>query len=87
MLFAFASILCWCFYGEQCAEYLWGTRAIKAYRFIYIVFIWIGCVLSMEAVWNICDIFNMLMAIQNLSGVVMLSGQVKKITREYFQHA
>jgi AGCS family alanine or glycine:cation symporter len=87
MLFAFASILCWCFYGEQCAEYLWGTRAIKAYRFIYIVFIWIGCVLSMEAVWNICDIFNMLMAIPNLSGVVMLSGQVKKITREYFQHA
>ena len=87
VLFAFASILCWCFYGERCAEYLWGARATKIYRFIYIIFIWVGCVLSMEAVWNICDIFNILMAIPNLSGVVMLSGQVKKITREYFQHA
>lgn len=87
VLFAFASILCWCFYGEQCVEYLWGTSVVKVYRFIYIVFIGVGCVLSMEAVWNICDIFNILMAIPNLSGVVMLSGQVKKITREYFQRA
>lgn len=84
-LFAFASILSWCFYGEQCANYLWGGRAVSIYRFIYIIFILIGCVMSLEMVWNICDIFNILMAIPNLTGVVSLSGQVGRMTKEYLQ--
>ena len=86
-LFAFASILSWCFYGERCAEYLWGSRAVKPYRWIYIGFIWIGCVLSLDVVWNMCDIFNVLMAIPNLTGVVVLSGQVSKMTKEYFNRS
>ncbi len=86
-LFAFASILSWCFYGERCAEYLWGSVAAKGYRCIYIMFILIGCVLSMDAVWNLCDIFNALMAVPNLAGVVSKTGLVSKITREYLHRA
>ncbi len=82
-LFAFASILSWCFYGERCAEYLWGGGAVKEYRIVYIIFIFVGCVLSMDAVWNLCDIFNGLMAVPNLTGVVLKAGLVSKNTKEY----
>ncbi len=82
-LFAFASILSWCFYGERCAHYLWGNGAVKIYRWIYIAVIGVGCMLSLDAVWNLCDIFNALMAIPNLTGVFVLRGQVWKITKEY----
>ncbi len=86
-LFAFASILSWCFYGERCAEYLWGNGAAKGYRFIYIIVIMIGSILSMDAVWNLCDIFNGLMAIPNLTGVVAHAGLVSKMTKEYLRRS
>lgn len=82
-LFAFASILSWCFYGERCAYYLWGKRAVIVYRWIYIVVIGIGCIMSVDAVWNLCDIFNALMAIPNLTGVFLLREQVWRVTKEY----
>ena len=82
-LFAFASILSWCFYGERCAQYLWGRRAAGIYRFVYILMIGVGCVMSLDTVWNLCDIFNALMAIPNLTGVLVLRGQVWQITKEY----
>jgi len=82
-LFAFASILSWCFYGEQCAQYLWGKRGVTVYRWVYLVMIGVGCVMSLDAVWNLCDIFNALMAIPNLTGVLLLRGQVWQITKEY----
>lgn len=82
-LFAFASILSWCFYGERCAQYLWGKRGVAVYRWVYIVMIGVGCVMSLDAVWNLCDIFNALMAIPNLTGVLLLRGQVWQITKEY----
>lgn len=85
-LFAFASILSWCFYGERCVQYLWGDLAVGIYRWIYIIMIGIGCILSLDVVWNICDIFNALMAIPNLMGVFMLRGQVWKITKEYLRN-
>lgn len=82
-LFAFASILSWCFYGERCAQYLWGRRAIVVYRWVYILMIGIGCTMSLDAVWQLCDIFNALMAIPNLTGVFVLRKQVWYITKEY----
>ncbi len=86
-LFAFASILSWCLYGERCAEYLWGSMAAKGYRLVYIAAIMLGCVLSMDAVWNLCDIFNALMAIPNLTGVVAKAGLVRKMTKEYLRRS
>ncbi len=84
MLFAFASVLGWNYYGEQCAEYLAGARAIKPYRVLYLIAVFIGCFLELELVWNIADILNGLMAVPNLIALIALYPIVKRETRKYF---
>lgn len=85
MLFAFSTILGWSYYGERCMEYLFGPKLITPYRIIYIPFIIIGSVGGLELIWDLADTLNGLMAIPNLIGVLMLSGTVFKLTKEFFK--
>lgn len=83
--FAFTTILGWDYYSEKCIEYLTGNvKFIKAYRYVYILAVFIGPYLTVSAVWNIADIFNGLMAFPNLIALFALSGVVGKETRAYF---
>jgi AGCS family alanine or glycine:cation symporter len=73
IFFAFASIIGWCYYGEQCSRYLFGENIVKYYRFIFIIMVLSGCYISIDTVWMIADICNGFMAIPNLFGVLFLS--------------
>jgi AGCS family alanine or glycine:cation symporter len=84
MLFAFSTILGWSYYGERCAEYLFGPKAIVPYRIIWIPFVVIGAIGGLNFIWDLADTLNGLMAIPNLIGVVLLSGTVISLTKEYF---
>ena len=84
MLFAFSTILGWSYYGERCAEYLMGPKAIVPYRVIWIPFVVIGAIGGLTFVWDLADTLNGLMAIPNLIGVVLLSGTVISLTKEFF---
>lgn len=84
LLFAFSTILSWEYYGERCTEYLFGSKAIRPYRIIWMPFILIGAIGGLETIWDIADTLNGLMAIPNLVGVLGLSGVVFKLTKEYF---
>lgn len=84
LLFAFSTILGWEYYGERCAEYLFGPKVNIFYRILYIPFIVIGAVGGLELLWDIADTLNGLMAIPNLIGVALLSGVVIKLTKEFF---
>ena len=81
--FAFSTTLGWSYYGERCVEYLKGRRWMLAYRLLYIVSIFIGCVISLDLVWNIADCMNALMAIPNLISLICLSGVLVNETRKY----
>jgi AGCS family alanine or glycine:cation symporter len=83
-LFAFSTILGWEYYGERCAEYLFGPGVIKFYRIIWIPFIFIGAIGGLEFIWSLADTLNGLMAIPNLIGLVFLSPVVFKLTKEFF---
>lgn len=84
--FAFTTILGWDYYSERCLEYLTGSeKAVKIFRYIYIIAVFIGPYMTVSAVWNIADIFNGLMAFPNLIALFALSGVVGKETREYFK--
>ena len=87
IFFAFTTILGWNFYGERCLEYVAGRKkfAIYAYRILYIAAIFIGPYMTVQAVWNIADIFNGLMAIPNLIALILLSGVVFRETKSYFR--
>lgn len=81
--FAFSTTLGWSYYGERCVEYLKGRRWMLVYRLLYIVSIFIGCVISLDLVWNIADCMNAFMAIPNLISLVGLSGVLVNETRKY----
>lgn len=81
--FAFSTTLGWSYYGERCVEYLKGRRWMLAYRLLYIISIFIGCVISLDLVWNIADCMNALMAIPNLISLICLSGVIVNETRKY----
>lgn len=86
-VFAFTTILGWNYYSERCLSYLAGSgaRITKAYRWIYIAAVFIGPYLTVEAVWNIADIFNGLMAIPNVIAIILLSGVISSETKDYLK--
>lgn len=84
LTFVFSTILGWSYYGEKCAEYLFGTKkAVFPYRVVYSLMVYVGSVMSLSLVWDLADLFNGLMAIPNLVAVIALTGVVVKETREY----
>ena len=86
VFFAFTTILGWDYYGERCLEYLSNKSktAVKVYRWLYILAVFIGPYMTVKAVWTIADIFNGLMAIPNIIALFVLSGIVAKETKDYF---
>ncbi len=88
VFFAFTTILGWNYYGERCVEYLFnGSRkAVKIYRWFYILNVLIGPFLTVSAVWNMADIFNGLMAFPNMIALFALSGVIAKETNAYFKN-
>ncbi|WP_283673240.1 alanine/glycine:cation symporter family protein [Butyricicoccus sp. Marseille-Q5471] len=84
--FAYSTILGWSYYGERCAEYLFGKKAILPYKVIFIAIVVVGPVLALDLVWTIADILNALMAIPNLVAVLLLSGVIAKETKHYLAH-
>lgn len=86
VFFAFTTILGWDYYSERCLEYLTGgkMKAVMGYRWLYIIAVFIGPYMTVEAVWTIADIFNGLMAIPNMIAIFALSGVVAKETKEFF---
>lgn len=83
ILFAFSTILGWSYYGEKSIEYIFGEKAVKPYRFIWVVFVGIGAVAKLDFVWSLSDTFNGLMAIPNLIGLLALSPVIVSETRNY----
>lgn len=88
-LFGFSTLIGWCYYGEKCFEYLFGSKGIVPYRAIYTVLILVGAVIPVPLVWAIGTLLNGFMAFPNLVGLIMLGGVVSKLTKEYFsgEHA
>ena len=85
--FAFTTILGWDYYSERCLEYLVGTKrqwAVKLYRLLYVLVVFVGPYLTVSVVWGVADVFNGLMAFPNLVALVLLSPVVVRTTRDYF---
>lgn len=82
-LFAFATIIGWAYFGERTAAYLFGERAVFPYKLMYILLLLPGAVLAPKLVWELSDTFNGLMAIPNLTALVLLHGEVVQMAREY----
>jgi alanine or glycine:cation symporter, AGCS family len=85
LTFIFSTILGWSYYGEKAAEYLFGHQAVRPYRWLWVVAVFLGSVVSLDAVWAFADIANGLMAVPNLISLIALSGIIAKETRDYLR--
>lgn len=83
LTFVFSTILGWSYYGEKSAEYLFGHRAIKPYRWLWIAAVMVGSVATLPIVWSFSDIANALMALPNLISLLVLSSVVHAETKDY----
>lgn len=82
-LFAISTAISWSYYGDRCTQYLFGTRAVRWYRWVYVAMHFVGATVSMELVWGFGDVAVGFMAIPNLVALVLLSGEVKRDTVAY----
>jgi AGCS family alanine or glycine:cation symporter len=81
--FAFSTILGWSYYGERCAEYLFGSKINIPYRTLYVIVTFMGSWLALGLVWDIADTLNALMCVPNIIAVLLLSGKIYKDTQYY----
>ena len=85
LLFAISTVISWSFYGDRATEYLFGETAIPVYRSFYILFVFIGAIASLEAIWAFGDAALGFMTFPNLISIILLSGGLKKMTNSYFE--
>ncbi len=83
ILFAYSTILGWCYYGEKCMEYLFSEKAVIYYRVAFVAFVFVGAVAKLDFVWTFSDVMNGLMAVPNLIGLLALSGVVVAETKRF----
>ncbi|MBR0159806.1 MAG: sodium:alanine symporter family protein [Oscillospiraceae bacterium] len=86
LFFALSTILSWAYYGENCWGYLTGNNktVVLIYKVVFSLVCIVGAVGSGTLMWDIADTLNGLMAIPNLLALLMLSGVVAKLTKDYF---
>ena len=83
VIFAFTTLLGWSYYGERCAEFIFGSRVITPYRILWVVAIMTGALIKLDFVWLFADVMNGFMAVPNLIALVLLSPVIFKVTKEY----
>lgn len=84
IMFAFSTMISWSYYGERCWAYLFGDGTSMVYRLIFLVFTFLGSILSGKNVLDFGDLMILGMAIPNIIGVVMLSGLAKRELNSYW---
>ncbi len=86
-LFAFTTILAWAYYGEKAIEYLAGKGskiAANIFKVLYVGLLAVGALVSSDLVWALDDMFNAMMALPNLIALILMSGLIVKISKNYF---
>jgi len=86
LLFAVSTAISWSYYGDRATDYLFGAKAIIYYKWVFLMFVFIGAIAELEAVWSFGDAALGFMTFPNLISIVLLSGYLKKITKEYFSY-
>ncbi len=81
-LFGYSNLVGWSYYGELCFRYIFSSRVIRLYSWIYCGLIFLGAVSDVRTVWDYADTMNGLQIFPNLFGVLFLAPQVAALTAE-----
>ena len=86
-LFAFSTMISWSYYGLRAWTFLFGRSKMTeiTYKLLFLVFIVIGSSVSLGAVLDFSDMMILAMALPNIVGLLLLSGEVRKDLKEYWR--
>lgn len=84
LLFAISTAISWSYYGDRCANYLFGPKAILPYKIVFVGMHFFGALVSLNVIWDMGDIALGIVIIPNLLALLLLSGKVKELTDSYF---
>lgn len=92
ILFAYSTMIAWCYYGERGWIYLMdhfgegtGIRTVLGFRIIFVVFVYIGVVGSIDAVVDFSDAMLLSMAFPNILGCIILLPILTKAVQSYWK--
>ncbi|QDU79972.1 Amino-acid carrier protein AlsT [Polystyrenella longa] len=85
ILFAYSTIISWSYYGERSWEQLFGPRSTFIYKFLTIVFVFLGAIFNLGSVLDFSDMMILSMAFPNILGVVILAPKVKRDLADYWR--
>ncbi len=82
-LFAFSTMISWSYYGERCWAWLFGDRSSMIYRLLFLVFVFLGSIITSQNVLDFGDLMILSMAFPNVLGLLFLAGGVRRDLDEY----
>ncbi len=85
LLFAVSTAIAWSYYGDRCANYLFGHAAVLPYKFAFVTMHFVGSILTLAVVWTLGDLFLGIVILPNLLALLLLSPKVVELTKSYFQ--
>lgn len=85
-LFAFSTMIAWAYYGQKGWTYLVGHGKVKenAFNLIFCVFIVLGASIQLSAVLDFADALIFVMALPNILGLYIMSGEVRADLNVYW---
>ena len=83
-LFGISTAIAWSYYGDRCATYLMGTKAVLPYKMVYVLMHFLGAGVTLQLAWDFGDIFLGIVILPNLIALVLLAPRVKEMTDSYF---
>ena len=83
-LFGFSCLISFYTYAERAAVYIFGYKSRFWVKLIWVGMIFVGSQTTLGFAWDLADTINGLMIIPNLIGLLLLSGEVVKLKKEYF---
>jgi AGCS family alanine or glycine:cation symporter len=76
-------MISWSYYGERCWTWMFGDRSSLSYKLLFLVFVYMGSIITSSNILNFGDLMILGMAFPNVLGVVLLSGKVKRSLDQY----
>jgi AGCS family alanine or glycine:cation symporter len=85
VLFGISTAISWSYYGDRCAHYVLGPKAVKPYKLVFVAMHFLGAVVPLSLAWTLGDVFLGAVIVPNLLALVLLAPQVVEMTDSYFR--
>ncbi len=84
LLFAISTAIAWSYYGDRCANYLFGARAVIPYKIVFVIVHFVGALLPLSVIWDMGDVLLAIVIWPNLIALAILAPKVVEMTKDYF---